>query len=137
MDTLSAGLYDILPTIAGFTGAVLSAGVEGVDLFKPRDPNRPIPSSGLWPDHCYHSEIEAFESTACVLSGNLKGTVNFTTGFEFMHDLTDDPHELKDLPLNRDLLNQVELYWTTPPLGNPPPVNREGTDSQLEGLGYI
>ncbi len=137
IDTITAGQFDILPTIAGYVGVTLPEGVEGVDLFLPHDPDRPIPSSGLWPGKCFLNEIEGFETIASVLSGRMKGIVNFTTGYEIMHDLAKDPLELYELPLDTVLLRNIETYWATPPVANPPGVFNEGIEESLEGLGYI
>ncbi len=137
VDTISAGQFDILPTIAGYVGMQVPEGVEGTDLFLPRDPERSIPSSGLWPAQCFFSEIESFESTASVLSGRMKGIVNFATGLEVMLDLENDPMELDELPLDETLLRKIEVYWATPPVAFPQAIINQGIDESLEGLGYI
>ena len=137
IDTITAGQFDILPTIAGYVGAILPEEVDGVDLFLPRDADRSIPASGLWPPKCYHDKIEGFETIACVLSGRIKGTVNFATGYEMMHNLQEDPLELSELPLDTVLLRKIEDYWTTPPVADPPLVFDQTIEDNLEGLGYI
>ncbi len=137
IDSINSGQFDILPTIAGYAGVTIPEGVEGVDLFLPRDPDRSIPSSGLWPPKCFYDEIEGFETTACVLSGKMKGTVNFATGYEMMHDLQEDPLELSELPLDANLFRKIEAYWTTPPVADPQKVFDQVIEDNLEGLGYI
>jgi len=138
VDSTLAAQIDILPTITGFTGLPIPPEVEGLNLLELHG-HRTVPSSGVSPDRCFlvNSSLEDFENRASILVDYRKAIVNFTTGEESMFDLDVDPGENNPSEPSPDLIEALELYWTTPPLGEPSSVTDERIQEDLQGLGYI
>ena len=138
VDSTLAAQIDILPTVMGFAGLPTPPEVEGVNLLEPPG-QRAVPSSGVSPDRCFlvNSQLEDFEDIASILVGYRKAVVNFGTGENRMFDLEVDPGERSPAEPDPDLIEALELYWTTPPLGEPSPVSGEQIREDLQGLGYI
>lgn len=137
IDSTPCGHFDILPVIAGFAGVPVPDGVEGIDLFSQRSPDRLIPSSGVIPGHVHLRDSEEFQSMCSVFNGTEKGIFNFYTMREQFFDLAVDPGEQNRLPLNTNFLQELEYYWSTPPVGHPHAVEGTGVEDDLSDLGYI
>lgn len=135
---MQCGQFDILPVIAGYTDIQLPVQVEGIDLFnQPVSVDRYIPSSGAIPGHRQFSDYRDFECLCSVLDDSIKGIKNFHSMEEMLLDLEADPGENVPMLLDSIRLYELDLYWSTPPLADPPVVIEERVDNNLRDMGYL
>jgi arylsulfatase len=119
-------VMDILPTILALTGIEAPTGIEGVDLFADRQPDRYLPASSLKRSTMFG-----------VLRGSLKLIWNPDTGEAVTYDLASDPAEMVPLPADSALLEDLADYLARSTVGNAAIVPRDDLDRSLQGLGYI
>ncbi|MCK5114986.1 MAG: sulfatase [Candidatus Aegiribacteria sp.] len=125
--TEPVGQFDILPTVLDYLNLENPGSLDGISLLDEISDNRIIPSSGL-----------RGLNLASVLCGFRKIIGDMDTYDYVMHDLINDPHELVPLTPDSDMFSDLEQYWSTPPLFNPPTANNaEEIDRTLRDLGYI
>jgi len=130
IESVLAGQVDIMPTILSYAGLPVPDFVVGADLLESTlSDNRILPASG------YHADVNDFIT---VRQGNLKLFWNPQTDSSFMYDLSDDYFEQKLLPIDSTLLEEAALYWATPPVINPVPMqNMEHRVEMFRNLGYL
>ena len=127
---IGAAQTDLLTTILVHCGIEVPEVAGGIDLLGGAPPEtRVIPSSNL-----------VWESTdlGAVLSGASKLIGNPSTGPGVEYDLDRDPGEFEPMEPSPVLTEELELYWSTPPVGSPQPVPfAESMERTLRDLGYI
>ena len=137
-DPVPCGQIDILPVIAGLTGAQVPEGVQGHDILSSSPGRRGIPSSGTFCNRYFHSDDALIESQASLLSYPLKLIINFHSGQEWGYHLGNDPGEQQSVPPDSSMVRELDHYWSTPPLAEPPAVGDDGSfHDDLHDLGYI
>jgi arylsulfatase A-like enzyme len=140
VDTLTAGQFDILPTICGYLSIASPPNLDGVNLLDsvPRSADRSIPSSRVGMDKVFQWGVEGEEGLVSVLTGNTKAIMDFVSGQpESMYDLLSDPGEQNPMEISPEMTELLDNYWTTPQTGNPTAANSDAINEQLRGLGYI
>jgi hypothetical protein len=140
VDTLTAGQFDILPTICGYLSIASPPNLDGVNLLDsvPRSADRSIPSSRVGMDKVFQWGVEGEEGLVSVLTGNTKAVMDFVSGQpESMYDLLSDPGEQNPMEISPEMTELLDNYWTTPQTGNPTAANSDAINEQLRGLGYI
>ncbi len=140
IDDLPTGQFDILPTIMDYLDIPVLTQVDGVSLLDStaRTADRVIPSSRVSPDKCFRWGLEQHEGLVSILTDGIKGIINYGNedpGVMFI--LEDDPGERDSIALDPDISEALDIYWTTPPIGDPLPLNAESVNSILNDLGYI
>jgi len=125
-----AAQIDILPTILTLCDIELPPLAAGVDLFAEHSlEDRVIPSSNL---------VWEPVDLGAVLSGEMKIIGNPSEGIAMEYDLSEDPKEYAPRTPSTDLMEELELYWLTSPVGIPDLVPFvESMERTLRDLGYI
>jgi len=139
VDSLPSAHFDIFPTILDYLDIPIPEDVEGVSLLSDSlRSGRAIPSSGLDPQW---SGFGGTNPNACylvsVLKSGMKIIMDMRTGHAEMFDLGNDPGEYHPLPADSSLILDAEDYWTSIPLGDPPPVDTSLVNDTLRDLGYM
>ena len=140
MDSLPAGQFDILPTILDYLDISVQTHLDGVSLLDStaRTADRVIPSSRVSPDKCFRWNMEQNEGLVAVLSGDLKGIINY--GLDqpgVMFNLSIDPSENDSLALEPEIAEALDYYWASPRIGHPAPLDMESVSDLLNDLGYV
>lgn len=136
-DSVPCGQIDILPTIAGFAGAPVPKGVEGVDLFQVHPSQRALPSSGVIRGHFQPGMDVDYEQICSVINWPYKAITNFATMQDALYDLDTDPGELAPMEMDSALQGELEYYWAAPPMATAPVVSDDAVEDNLQDLGYI
>jgi len=142
-DSSLTGQVDILPTLLYLLDIEHDGNFEGMNIISDQIPSdRSVFSSGcdlIFVDRCSLVVVdrENIWSLASVLQSEKKAIMDMRTLDGIMFDLTQDPDEEYPLTPDEFLQQQLEMYWTTPPLGRLMPVQSDDIDEQLRGLGYI
>ncbi len=120
------GQIDIVPTLLVLSGIEVPPSLQGIDLLHASSVERGLPSGHPREGTMY-----------CYRLGDLKQCCDLENEYFPLFDLAQDPRELLPLQTDSSLMEEVDFYLLTPPVGHTSVMQQDDAHESLRSLGYI